>query len=87
MDETNKAKTIRDTVMREFKADVEHKIMFAYELIRDHGRTFPADLYFKARSDYSPAPEGLCDYCEEAKDFERYCACQLCSSEEDRMLS
>ena len=87
MDKTSKEKKIYDRVMTEFQADVRHKIMFAYEIIRDHGSLFPADLYFKARGDYSPAPEGLCDYCEEAKDFEKYCVCQLCSSEEDRMLS
>ena len=86
MDKTNEEKTIYDGLMSEFKADVEHKIMFAYWLIRDGGQWFPVDLYFKARSDCSPTPEGFCDYCEEAKEFEKGCYCQLCTSGEDRDL-
>jgi hypothetical protein len=86
MDKTNEEKTIYDGLMREFKADVEHKLMFAYSLIRDCGQWFPVDLYYKARSDYSPTPVGFCDYCEEAKEFEKGCYCQLCTSGEDREL-
>lgn len=68
-----------DRTMEEFTDDVKYRLENAYELVKEED-DFRAKLYTNA----STVSNACCNFCELAKDYEKYGNCEICCSESAR---
>jgi len=82
MDTANNNRAIFDKAMEEFADGVKYRLENAYELVKEED-DFRAKLYSNA----STVSNACCNFCELAKDFEKYGNCEICDSESARFES
>ena len=77
MDTATNSRVTYDKTMEEFTDDVKYRLENAYELVKERG-DFRARLYHEANMDYSTVSDACCNFCELAKDYEKYGYCEIC---------
>ena len=78
---TNRA--IYDKMTSEFIADVKYRLENAYELVKEED-DFRAKLYHNAVDGQFASDCNCCQFCELAKEYEKYGHCLVCDSEKKK---
>ena len=78
---TNRA--MYDKMTSEFIADVKYRLENAYELVKEED-DFRAKLYYNAVDGQFASDCNCCQFCELAKEYEKYGNCLVCDSEKKK---
>jgi hypothetical protein len=84
MDTATNSRANYNKAMEEFADDVKYRLENAYELVKEED-DFRAKVYTNA--DYSTASDDCCNFCDLAKDDEKYGYCEICDSDSVRYES